>query len=419
MLTPDRDTSFGGRTSTPEYDISEPLRSWKVPGPLTISALALFGNQSWLRSAADYLSKPNNVSRHDDTLWQLYCRGIPFLELGMVLNASLAGNNDFVYECNQTDGWSVDRLAAGRSNLLKTMHHLLAAFSPASKDRNLDNTENLLTTAIFVANQAFLTMASPEFGPANALPQGRLIYASPGTAVQKPSLSRTALIVLSVLIGLQLLGLGYLTYYLYRAPSWTDQLDAMAMARIGASLRDRGVLPAIGPVTKEDIAALKTVGGLIGIVEKRPRRDSSTTTFVLPALATRSGLDTESQWLNPPEQGRESLQTRSTSPKVDDTNSASLEIERLSPAEEGRASFQDCTSGAVSPILVTADSSDPEMQRLSSTEEIRGSFEEASTGVELGIDAPGPILAAHVLRRRPYVPGLRRAWKGAFDWRES
>ena len=272
---------------------------------------------------------------------------------------------------------------------------------------------------MFVANQAFITMASPEFGPANAPPQGRLIYASPGTAVQKPSLSRTAGVVLSVLIGLQLLGLGYLTYYLYRIPSWTYQLDAMAMARIGASLHDRGVLPAIGSVSKDDIAALQTVGGLIGIVEKRQRRDSSTTTFVLPGLATTSGLEAESQWLNPTQQGRESLQTRSTSPKVDDTNDSSLDIQRPGLAEEGSASFQDRMSGAVSPPLGTAHESDAEMQRLNSTEELRASFEEGSTGVELGIDALGPILAADVPRRRSHACGLKRAWKGTLDWRES
>ena len=335
------------------------------------------------------------------------------------MDASLAGDNDFVSECKRTDESFFDGWATREDSLLRTIHHLLAAFSPASKDRNLDNTENLLTTAMFVANQALITMASPEFGPANAPPEGRLIYTSPGTAVQKPYLSRTAVAVLSVLIGLQLLGLGYLTYYLYRVPSWTDQLDAMAMARIGASLHERGVLPAIGPVSKDDMASLQRVGGLIGIVEKSPRRKSSISRFVLPGLATTSGLEAESQWLNPAEQGRESLQTRSTSHEVDDTDGSSLEIERLSSAGESRKISQDRTSGAISPTLGTAHGSDAEMQRLNLTEELRGSFEEVSTGVELGIDAPGSILAADVPRRRSHASGLKRAWKATFNWRES
>ncbi|KAI4646106.1 uncharacterized protein J4E79_010615 [Alternaria viburni] len=411
----DIDTSFGGRTSTPQYEIGYDFEGWGIPGPLMTSALALFGNGSWLSTAADYRSE-NEYG--NDNLWQLFCRGMPFLELGMVLDHSLAGDTNFASDCKTADESLVDgHWGIGGDDLSYATQHLLAAFAPASKDRTLNNPDNLLTTAMFVANQAFLTLASPEFGPANAPPAGRLIYASPGTAVQKPFLSKTAVVVLSILIGLQLLGLGYLTYYLYRIPSWTHQLDAMAIARIGASLHGRGVLPAIGSVSKDNIAALQTVGGLIGIVEKPPRRDSSTTTFVFPALATTSSVEAESQWLNPTEQGRESLQTRSTSPKVDDTDGSSLEIQRLSPVEEGSASFQDRISAAVSPNPDTANNSDPEMQRLNSTEELRGSFEEVSTGVELGIDAPGPILAADVLRRRSHVSGLKRAWKGTFEWR--
>ena len=108
---------------------------------------------------------------------------------------------------------------------------------------------------------------------------------------------------MSVLIGLQLLGLGYLTYHLYRVPSWSDQLDAMAMARIGASLHHQGVLPAIGPVSKQDLDALQTLGGLIGIVEKSPRPDSSASESVLPDLAATDGSAVDLQRPTSPEQG--------------------------------------------------------------------------------------------------------------------
>jgi hypothetical protein len=132
----------------------------------------------------------------------------------------------------------------------------------------------VLSTAMFVANRAFLTLLSPNVSRSKQRLQsyltGRKIYTSPGVTVQKPVLSRAALIVLSVLIGLQVLVLGYLTYYLYRVPTWPDQLDAMAMTCIGASLDHRGVLPAIGSVNEKDLAALQNVGALIGIVEENP-----------------------------------------------------------------------------------------------------------------------------------------------------
>lgn len=64
-------------------------------------------------------------------------------------------------------------------------------------------------------------------------------------------MSVAALVVLSVLLALQLLGLGYFTYYLYHVPTSSCELDALAMARIGASLEQRELLPPIGPVSNE------------------------------------------------------------------------------------------------------------------------------------------------------------------------
>ena len=128
---------------------------------------------------------------------------------------------------------------------------------------------------------------------------------------------------MSVLIGLQLFGLVYLTYYLYRVPSWSDQLDAMAMARIGASLDHQGVLPAIGPVNKQDLVTLQSVGGLIGIVERSRRRESSATGSVLPDMAVADDSAVELQRLTSSEEGRKSVE--------DDTTSVKLELGASGP----------------------------------------------------------------------------------------
>ena len=420
-LTRRRDTDPIGMFPPPLYVDDADPSTWKVPGPLMTSALALFGRGSWLSSAVNYMSKTSSNVTDDtrdfkDASWHLFCHGMPFLKLTRGLeseqgNRSLLISDDIPSACDVADRTIINGDAVREEHVLLATHYLLTAFAPVNMTQTYINPETLLTAAMFVANQAFLTSLAPEDPRSTRFPGGRRIYTSPGVAVQIPFLSTMALVVLSVLIGLQLLGLGYLAHYLSRAPSWSYQLDAMAMARIGASVCGRDILPAIGPVSKEDIAALKTVGGLIGIVEKSPRHRSPITRFVLPEVANTGGLEAESQWLHPAEQGHESSTTRSKSPEVGDTDGSSLEIQRLSPAEEGRQSLQDRTSAAVSPNPGTADSSDAEMQRLNSTEELRGSFEEGSTGVELGIDAPGPILAADVPRRRSHVPGLKRAWK--------
>jgi hypothetical protein len=372
-LTCSRDTAFKGSMPPPEVVNASQLETWKVPGPLMTSALALFGETSWLSTAVKYVSNHtyNATSHYNDDYyknfsWPLFCRGMPFSTLwasdSMAFNDRSLGNSsaNFVGWCADFDKYMFERTSEVEDReLLQITHGFLTAFSPGysgelgSEHRSLNNPENLLSSAMFVANRAILTLLSPDVSRSKARElTGRLVYTSPGVIVQKPILSRTNLIILSVLIGLQLLGLSYLTYYLYRVPSWSDQLDAIAMARIGASLTDQGVLPALGPVSKEDLATLQTVGGLIGIVEISPRRESSI--------------------------------TESVSPNLDATDGSEVELQRLTSIGEGGDSVGD-----------------------------------SSISVKLELDAPGPILTTHSPRQTLHVPGLKSAWRAIFAWKKS
>jgi hypothetical protein len=370
-LRQSRDT-FQGYKPPPAYVDPDDPSTWKVAGPLMTSAIALFGNGSWLSTAVDYEStKPHNSSDHGKLAWQLMCRGMPFSNLWVPGRDSFPDSvpRDFVSMC----GWDQQSLFGGyqadEDELLRLTHQFLGAFAPTditsgtrfhqsnnnSKSRSLNNTESLLNVALFVANRAILTLVSPEVDSASYDLTGRKIYSSPGVKVQRPVLPKATLIVLSVLLGLQLLGLGYLTYYLYRFPTWTGQLDAMATARIGARLEHRGVLPAIGPVRKRDRAVLETVGGLVGIVEKSPRRESSISSFL-------------------------------------------------------------------SPNMGVTDGSEVELHRLTSNEVGCKNDEDSSTDIELGLDGSGPILTTNTPRRSPYVLGLKRAYTATFisrQWRTA
>jgi hypothetical protein len=121
-------------------------------------------------------------------------------------------------------------------DLLRTIHNWLYDFVPQTTfgfKKNMKSAETLLQISIFVANRALLTYYSPQENRDNSAGfQGREIQSSPGRMVQKPVVSTAALIVLSILIGLQVIGLSYLAYYIYHVPTWTHALDAMAMARI-------------------------------------------------------------------------------------------------------------------------------------------------------------------------------------------
>lgn len=335
--------------------------TWKIPGPLMTSALALFGNGSWLKTAAQHVSNYSYNGTHqtgdyfdENPSWQLFWRGLPFSNLwtpGNGYNELVWKDRDFVSQCGYLEERMFDDIRITNHDLFETTQQFFAAFAPGfngGKNQTLDTAQSLLEIAMFVANRAFVTWLSPD-SSRNTLDilDGRHIYTSPGAAVPKPVLSKSSIIIMSLLIGLQLLGLGYLIYYLYRVPSWSNQLDAMAMARIGASLHHQGVPPAIGPVSKQDLNVLHTVGGLIGIVEKNPRRDSSASESVLPDPAATDG--------------------------------SAVELQRLTSPEQGASRVRH---GVIS--------------------------------VELGLNAPGPILTTKQAHRSLYVLGMKRVWRGLF-----
>jgi hypothetical protein len=93
------------------------------------------------------------------------------------------------------------------------------------------------------------------------------VYTSPGYPVLKPDVSVAVLTVMTILIGLQLLGLLCLAWYIYHVPSWTGSLDAMAVAHIGARLGQQNLLLAgVSGDRERDARALQRVDGLIGVV---------------------------------------------------------------------------------------------------------------------------------------------------------
>ncbi|KAF7678840.1 hypothetical protein GT037_002588 [Alternaria burnsii] len=157
---------------------------------------------------------------------------------------------------------------------------------------------------MFVANRAILTLVSTDSGLT-----GRQIYTSPGVVVPKPAFNYSV----------------YATWLITYIPSHhgSDQLDATAIARIGASLDHQGVLPAIGPVSKEDLVTLQTVGGLIGIVERSPCHESSATESVLLDMAAADDSAVELQRLTSSEEARKSVK--------DDTTNVKLELGASGP----------------------------------------------------------------------------------------
>lgn len=119
----------------------------------------------------------------------------------------------------------------------------------------------------------------------------RPIRTAPGLTMQRPTGSLSDIIVVSVFVFLQLLGLLYLAWYIYSVPTWTDMLDALAVARITSSL-DRGSIPGVGSLDSNDMDRLDQTEGLIGVVDgvnEEPSADASTSKSVELGLGA-SGL---------------------------------------------------------------------------------------------------------------------------------
>jgi len=128
---------------------------------------------------------------------------------------------------------------------------------------------NMLVVGAALANQAMLTV-----NPISNEPLARTIWTSPGASISRPYKTLAGTVVVSLLIGVQLLGLIYLVWYIYRIPTWTSQLNALAVARI---VKDMGAdaLPPVGAMSKNDWEKLGQLDGLVGIEEDDPAIEES------------------------------------------------------------------------------------------------------------------------------------------------
>lgn len=102
----------------------------------------------------------------------------------------------------------------------------------------------------------------------------RPIQTGLGERIQRPTVSTSGLVVISVLMLLQLIGLAYLAWYIYQVPTWTAMLDSLAVARISSSL-DKRDIPSVGSMSENDLTRLSDKSGLIGVIHTEDGLDES------------------------------------------------------------------------------------------------------------------------------------------------
>ncbi|KAL5360444.1 hypothetical protein BJX96DRAFT_165164 [Aspergillus floccosus] len=192
-------------------------------GPLMTSAIALFGNQSFFALAS-------NATK---------------------ATASPCYNLDWKLNSYEPVGIYTD--------LMDMMYLWIIAFNDTR------TAGQALDMATYFANEAVLTTAASQ-GTAGT---SRSINFSDGVAIPKPKWSLAAVITMSILIALQIIGLCLIMAYAQSVPTWTENFDAFAMLRMGAELQRRhhAGLAGIRDTVKEDLNALCQYDGVVGVVE--------------------------------------------------------------------------------------------------------------------------------------------------------
>lgn len=249
-----RDTDRGGAIPIPDrrtwrdYEDTNPPNTYtNISGPLMTSVLAFFGNNSWVHGVANLTSERDEDR---DELTTMYadrpallgplCDALPFRYFISSLGNTYEHDDcsDSLLELMMTysdhmSGWSRNSTAAERINV-----------------------------AMLFANQAALTSHTAGILPWQR-DTGREIYTAPGIKVWKPSISLPSLIILSTIVGVQVIGLLWLGWWIYKWPTWSRTLDAMAIARVAASI-DPSVLPPFRTIGQKDWEKLAHIDGLIG-----------------------------------------------------------------------------------------------------------------------------------------------------------
>jgi hypothetical protein len=222
---------------------------WKpfiTPGPLTAASVALFGPDSLLAQLLNSSYSYSEVSN-------IICgSGAPLIHFSCDSTA-----------CGLHDGIPVQSLFlwdCGRHNDATWM---AAMWLKLWDDYRM--VEHMLSFILFEANRAIMTLGATGEDEAGK----RVILSKPGYNTRKPSASFAAIVLLSILYGLQLCVLLFLAGYIIRYPTWTDNLDALALTRVVASM-DPKELQSFSDIWHDQEAVnkkLREMDGLVGYSE--------------------------------------------------------------------------------------------------------------------------------------------------------
>lgn len=223
---------------------------FRAPGPLAISSVALFGNESFF--AASKRASALNTTAALESMCQGY--RWPF-----GVNTNL---NQFGAHGTQCPDLMEDGLASAASTVANpgwtVTEELLNWFQNFGSGPDDAYALAALQFATFYASDALLTQA------ASADEEGRTIYASDGRPTQRPIMALPSLIILSVLLAVETYLLLRIAYYAWRTPTWTSTFKALTVAQLANAMKANSLPPA-GCHDEEKLKILRRLDGRIGV----------------------------------------------------------------------------------------------------------------------------------------------------------
>ncbi|KAK3396695.1 hypothetical protein B0T20DRAFT_395201 [Sordaria brevicollis] len=260
-----QNTQLGLSWPSGGIDEDEEQNTSRTPEPLLLTLHALFGQGSVFRLAQDLapltFTNSSSSSNPEETLYNVICQSRPFPFRR--LDEHMAQRCPYYYldKSITWNSWADEKLFQ-LTGLLGRSEWLDIDF--AGKDAKMKYIE----MAMHLASQTIMDAATyPGYDSDYRAEEVDQIWTMEADDVLRFQVSDPAMIALSVLVAVQAVGILGLLWYIYRAPTWTSTLDAMAIARITHQIKDNGLIKGMGlrHPTKEEWAYLAGVDALVGL----------------------------------------------------------------------------------------------------------------------------------------------------------
>lgn len=362
-------------------------------GPLRSTAEALFGNGSYPQAVLDLLSQtfpdgqvPDNTTSDSDAKRRACSLPTPLGAWQLPYNSH---NDDY-------DSWySSIYQGCSLAELPKTL------FRIAQGLQYVKVAQSTLGVGMYLSNVAVLQDAASNDA-------ARTIYNLAGTEFVAPRYTVGATVAISLLISMQAIALVVLVCYIYSLPTWTDTLDAFAMMRLGAHLRDSMDFPLVGRASREEMGALDETDGLLGVVVRgaagRSEEDLELAALASSSTAQRNETPAHQYASVSPLSPTSTVEQDPSAPAtqtshVVDATRPGMDTSELSEYLQGAPPASPTTTTTTTTTVSSPRSPSPPPPYLPARSSNRG--QPVRGAFELGLGAPGLITRALWERYRP------------------